>query len=225
MKCTLCKKKIKGDSHPRYVRNMIIKQQFYDDECYNSLGRPRPERAESYSWNKYDYKIHPEEITEFLKESNAIEGVYDADSFRQALYAWLYLSKVKELTMNDILKTHKILMLHQNLQPNEKGYFRKVPVYIGGHEGIDYIKIDETLKQLVYNINDVVQNGKRESQIFLERITKEHHVKYEKIHPFVDGNGRTGRMIMNWERLRMKLPLLIIHEGEEQMEYYKWFKD
>ena len=51
------------------------------------------------------------------------------------------------------------------------------------------------------------------------------HVKYEKIHPFADGNGRTGRMFMNWTRLkRNNEPLLIIHEGEEQREYYGWFK-
>lgn len=52
---------------------------------------------------------------------------------------------------------------------------------------------------------------------------KNHHVEYEIIHPFVDGNGRTGRMFMNWERLKGGLPILVIHEGEEQQEYYKWF--
>jgi hypothetical protein len=53
---------------------------------------------------------------------------------------------------------------------------------------------------------------------------KKAHVAFETIHPFVDGNGRIGRILMNWQRLQEGLPILIIHEGPEQMEYYKWFK-
>ncbi len=52
---------------------------------------------------------------------------------------------------------------------------------------------------------------------------KELHVMYERIHPFLDGNGRTGRIFMNWTRVkRCKLPVLVIKE-EERQEYYKWF--
>ncbi len=58
-----------------------------------------------------------------------------------------------------------------------------------------------------------------------EEWSQQLHVSYEKIHPFVDGNGRTGRMFMNWWRLTNGLPLLIIHEGDEQYNYYQWFQD
>ncbi len=54
---------------------------------------------------------------------------------------------------------------------------------------------------------------------------KNSHIFFEKLHPFEDGNGRTGRILMNLQKLNEELPLLIIHEGEEQMEYYKWFKE
>ena len=82
---------------------------------------------------------------EFLKESNAIERVYDDDSLQQAIYAWEYLIGEDVLTSGVILKTHKILMLHQNLLPNEKGYFRKCAVYIGGREAIDYNVIPDRI--------------------------------------------------------------------------------
>jgi Fic family protein len=163
-------------------------------------------------------------ITKFLQESNAIEGVYDEDSLTQAQNAWNYLSDQKEISIHVMCRTHKILMLHQPLYPDEKGYLRKVTVFIGGHEGMNHRIVPTHLAKLAENMNDIVNNGQKEDKTFLENITKQHHVLYEKIHPFVDGNGRTGRMFMNWERLKVGLPLLIIHEGEEQQEYYKWFK-
>lgn len=165
-----------------------------------------------------------ETIKEFLKESNAIEGVYDFDSLLHAVDAWQYLSKRKVMTTGLILKVHKILMLNQPLQPDERGYFRKVPVWIGGKEGIQANRIPEEIVQWTKNVNDLIRGGKKESDIFKERVSKIQHIEYERIHPFIDGNGRTGRMFMNWTRLRIGLPVLVIHEGKEQMEYYKWFK-
>jgi len=152
---------------------------------------------------------------EFLKESNAIEGVYDVASFEQAKRAWEYLIKQDILTIGVILKTHKILMLNQNLLPNEKGYFRTVPVWVAGRSGIDYRMIEPTLlMQFVFET----------MRAYPAPDWKALHIKYEQIHPFVDGNGRTGRMFMNWTRIkRCGLPLLIIKANERQ-KYYEWFK-
>jgi len=62
------------------------------------------------------------------------------------------------------------------------------------------------------------------SDMSKDECTKQCHVLFEKIHPFIDGNGRTGRMVYNWHRLKLGLPIHIIHEGKEQFKYYKWFK-
>lgn len=160
---------------------------------------------------------------EFLKQSNAIESVYDYDSLKQAVIAWEYLKNEQDLTTSVILKTHKILMLHQPLRPNERGYFRTEQVWVSGREGLSWQKIEDAIAHWCMNVQDLIRNGQGESQIFLERMTKEHHVVYEKIHPFIDGNGRTGRMFLNWERLKLGLPILVIKESEKQ-NYYQWFK-
>lgn len=162
-------------------------------------------------------------IKEFLKESNAIEGVYDEDSLNQAKFAWEYLSKQKSLTPYVICKTHKILMLNQPILPSDKGYWRNKMVFIGRSARLEHSLIKEAIYHWCFNVDDAIKNGKKESEIWREEITKTHHIEYEKIHPFIDGNGRTGRIFMNWERLKFNLPLLIIHEGKEQLEYYKWF--
>lgn len=165
------------------------------------------------------------EVIEFLQESNAIEGVYDDDSLAQALVAWKFLMEWPKLTVGVMLRVHKMLMLNQtNLLPSDKGYFRNITVYIGGKAAINAIHVPEKIEQLVLNMNDAIENGKKETNIWKEYITKEHHIQYEHIHPFIDGNGRTGRMFYQWERIMLGIPMNIIHEGQEQMIYYKWFK-
>lgn len=164
-----------------------------------------------------------EAIEQFISESNAIEGVFDENSFNQAMYAWHYLSLQEEITIPIMLKVHKILMLHQPLQPDERGYLRRTDVWVGGRKGKAPDIIRNLLEGLIRNIKDAVENGKKESKIWKEKICKEHHIIYEVIHPFIDGNGRTGRMFMNWERLKLGLPILIIKNSEKK-DYYKWFK-
>lgn len=165
-------------------------------------------------------KIKKTEVIEFLTESNAIEGVFSDMSLDQAWIAWKYLMSEKKMTPDVVLKTHKLLMLHQNLYPNEKGYFRTVPVYIGGHSAINAILIPERIEAWCEDMNEPISVD----FLDLDRMSRNMHVAYEGIHPFVDGNGRTGRHFMNWWRVKNGMPLLTIHEGEEQMKYYTWFR-
>ena len=165
------------------------------------------------------------QIAEFLDHNNRIEGEHEVEQLEDAMTAWEYLENQDDITIQGILKTHKILMLRCPLQPNERGYFREAPVTISGRLGVDHNKISKAMNQWVLNVNDLVQNGQNEHLDCLERIIKIHHVAYEKIHPFIDGNGRTGRMFMNWERIKLGLPIVIIHEGKEQESYYHWFKE
>lgn len=160
------------------------------------------------------------EIRQFLVENNAIEGVFDDDSLVQAQLAWEYLISQKELSLNTILVTHQILMAHQDLNPELKGNWRNCPVWIGGHEGSDFRKIPNLIQSWLEKIDasDNPELTSEEQDIILQNL----HVQYEWIHPFVDGNGRTGRMFWNFLRLKRGLPLKIIYENE-RFEYYRLF--
>lgn len=153
-----------------------------------------------------------DDITRFLRESNAIEDVWDDQSLRDAKRAWNYLFRRKTLSCDVILQTHKILMKNQPILEEEKGVFRRVPVWIGGREGKPWYVVPELMNQLCHNARD----HKEWEDI------KRDHIMFEKIHPFVDGNGRTGRIIMNWQRQRAGLQILIIEEAKK-WDYYKWF--
>jgi Fic family protein len=163
-----------------------------------------------------------EEIT-FLRESNNIEGVWDDLSLQQAIHAWEYLRSKPKLSAHVVLKTHKILMLHQNLHPDEKGYFRKVPVWIAGREGHPVWGLREDIIEWCAAMNNSIGSKYIENEEHAKGTVVAMHINYETIHPFVDGNGRTGRMFMNWHCKKLGLPYLVILEKEKR-KYYDWFK-
>jgi len=153
-----------------------------------------------------------EEI-EFLKESNAIEREYSQESLEDAIKAWVMACiNSQQINIYYILGIHRRLLARLN--PKIMGKIRKCPVMIGGKT--KFTSKEEIICELI-KLCEIIPKTEKE--------IKEWHIIFEDIHPFEDGNGRTGRILMNIQRLKIKLPLLIIHEGEEQREYYKWFKN
>lgn len=148
----------------------------------------------------------------FLRESNAIEGVYDELSLEQAKRAWVYLTNHKSLTEKRILITHKILM-DGKLPPAQCGAWRTCDVWIGGRQGARWQSVPHLMSEWIKKANKI-----RISEI------RSSHVEFEHIHPFIDGNGRMGRILMNWQRKMYGLNLEIIYEDKKH-EYYKWFQE
>lgn len=162
-----------------------------------------------------------EEINIFLSESNAIEGVYDGDSLVQARLAWDYLISQTKLNPEIIQSTHQLLMENQDLPPKYKGKWRTCRVWIGHNEAQPYEKIPQLIQTWLEEI-DVIAKTKHEDE---EKalLFQDLHVQYEHIHPFVDGNGRTGRMFWNFLRLKNGLPLKTIYE-KDRFDYYRLFR-
>lgn len=170
------------------------------------------------------------QINEFLKESNAIERVYDKQSLKDSIRAFGFLMKQAKDGINPyiVMQVHELLMENPgawsepSLLPKYRGVLRDCPVYIGRKEAMKHTKIPAALQEwcnIMNATNEFLATSTSES------LSQLLHVQYEAIHPFADGNGRTGRMFMNWWRIRNDLPILIIHEGEEQYEYYQWFRN
>ena len=154
------------------------------------------------------------EETEFLRESNAIEREYSEEALRDAQQAWT----MAKLVSSDPMDIHYILGIHRRLlkrlNPEIAGKIRDCPVMIGGD--IRNQPKEEIILQLNELCNVIPKN---------EEEIKKWHIRFEFIHFAEDGNGRVGRIIMNVQRLKRGLPLLIIHEGKEQQSYYLWFKE
>ena len=151
-------------------------------------------------------------LCKFLEESNKIEGVYDKDSLEQAKLSWEHCIKQDKLTLSAILKTHAILMKNQNIRKNQKGKLRTQGVFVGNRLCPHYSDVPRLIDYWIANL----EQSKSQKDFKID------HINYENIHPFIDGNGRTGRIFMNWQRIKVGLPLLVIKESEKQ-KYYKWF--
>lgn len=116
----------------------------------------------------------------------------------------------------------------KRLNPKIAGHIRDVPVYVGNYKSFrECLKpelIRGRLDKLFAAWNEQKENLKEMPDSTKEAFIKQWHIDFEGVHPFEDGNGRTGRMLMNLQRLMVGLKILIIHEGDEQFSYYKWFK-
>lgn len=163
-------------------------------------------------------KMDKKEI-EFLKESNAIEREYSEEALQDSMDAWALAKRYNgKIDIKLITSIHQEVL--KSLNPRIAGNIRKCPIYVGTAKNYrECLKPEEINEELRLLCNPGIYPTLSESLI------KRWHIQFEKIHPFEDGNGRVGRIIMNIQRLKEKLPLLIIHEGKEQFEYYKWFKE
>lgn len=161
---------------------------------------------------------HKDDVTLFLLQSNLIEGVTGNDALADAEKAWKYLmtygtnENPDYLDLRVMLRVHRYLM--ERLNPRIAGKLRLCDVWIGG-EHKKFISTAILEAQTIDALKKIRQF----------KDAKEAHVYFENVHPFEDGNGRVGRILYNWQRLNMGLPLHTIHAGEEQQEYYQWFRD
>lgn len=127
------------------------------------------------------------DVKKYIKSSNEIEGIYSEEEDAQSLLAWAYLDSLKVISHADIMRVQKIITLHQeDLKPNQRGYYRgmagnDVNVTVDGRLAPDSSLVPELMNNWLLDVADMTPLVS--------------HIRFESIHPFVDGNGRTGRML------------------------------
>ena len=128
--------------------------------------------------------------------------------------------KIISLQNNEEFDERFIKRLNETINrdiKDTKGY-RAIQVFIQGSEHIppEPEKIPNLMMYYIYNyIHD-------EQDIFT-KIAK-YHIDFEKIHPFEDGNGRTGRLLINYELLKNDLPPVVIVK-EDRVKYFEFLKN
>jgi Fic family protein len=137
-------------------------------------------------------------------EGRPLRDVYEAVGHAKA-YDYLFdLSHKSPLTEEIILKLHQLF--YQQIDSEKAGKYRQVPVFISGSQYAvtPVAEIGKQMNQLLlwYNNNE----GKLHPVI----LAAELHKRFVFIHPFVDGNGRLARLLMNLSLMRNEYNIAII---------------
>jgi Fic family protein len=184
--------------------------------------------------------IDEAEIPENVYNSNAIENstltlketekiLLDMEVSRNVSLREVYEAKNLDRVMEYIRKKSKeteineelILLLHQMLvggiDDSIAGRFRTKGEYV--RVGTHIAPAPEHVAQMIDSA--LIKYTSDLSTYFLDKIAQ-FHLEFETIHPFCDGNGRIGRVLINFQLQRLGFPMIIIRDREKK-EYYKSF--
>jgi Fic family protein len=144
-----------------------------------------------------------------------IREVFEAKNLAKLTETLLEKNK-SLLNIKLILKLHKTLLT--NIDDRIAGRFRsgKEWVRVGNHLGANPQFVPSLMHELVDNYNQNKIN------YFLDAVAH-FHAEFETIHPFVDGNGRIGRVLVNLQLMNGGFPPIIIQNKSKHTEYYPLF--
>ncbi|XP_005187319.1 protein adenylyltransferase Fic [Musca domestica] len=146
-----------------------------------------------------------------IDEHNEILGLDLAMKFINAS-----LVNKMEITLKDILEIHRRVLGH--VDPIEGGEFRRTQVYVGGHVPPGPGDLSILMRHFENWLNS-------EQSLSLHPIKHAAlaHYKLVHIHPFIDGNGRTSRLLMNTLLMRAGYPPVIIPK-QQRHKYYQYLQ-
>lgn len=185
-------------------------------------------------------RLNEEFIVEYTYNSNAIEGntltLRETDLVLRGLTidqkplkdhmeavghkeAFEYVSElVKDnvpISENVIKQIHFLVLADKK---DDRGVYRRVPVRIMGaqHEPVQPYLIEPKMEQLL-------RDFKESSEHIVTKLAR-FHIEFEGIHPFIDGNGRTGRLLVNLELMKAGYPPIDI-KFTDRITYYNAFDE
>ena len=209
----------------------------YLDELANELKSKRPLNPTELK------KIHENFVIENTYHSNAIEGNtltlretamilqdgitiaekpikdhLDLIGYKDAFeYIMELADRNNPLTEKNIKDIHSLVLMND---AQNRGVYRRLPVTIVGalHTPPQPYLVAIQMEQLLQDYERLKQTTH-----IIEAISI-FHLRFEGIHPFIDGNGRTGRLILNLELIKSGL-LPINIKFADKREYYTCFDD
>lgn len=183
-------------------------------------------------------RLQEEFLVEYTYNSNAIEGntltlqetalvlegiTIDRKPLKDHLEAvghkdaFLYIQElVKDkvpFSESIIKQIHTLVLMDR---PEDRGVYRRIPVRIMGayHTPPEPVVVPEQMEKLIKEFSKKKLHPIESAALF--------HLKFEGIHPFVDGNGRTGRLILNLFLMQNGYPPINV-KFTDRRRYYEAF--
>lgn len=190
-------------NNKEYLEDLITRSTYHS----NAIEGSTLTYAETYAilYNDNSFKIEgkePREIYEAINHKKALELVFKNLQNKEE-FDERFIKKLNESINRDIKDT--------------EGY-RTVQVFIQGSEYIppEPEKVPNLMIYYIYNYNH------DEQDIFVK--IARYHIELERIHPFEDGNGRTGRLLINYELLKNDLSPIVIAK-EDRVKYFEFLRN
>ncbi len=185
-------------------------------------------------------RLNEEFIVEYTYNSNAIEGNtltlretdlvlrgltidqkplkdhMEAIGHKEAFDFVSELVKDNEPISERVIKQIHYLVLSD--KKDDRGVYRRVPVRIMGahHEPVQPYLIQPKMEQLLLDFFESKEH-------IITKLAR-FHIEFEGIHPFIDGNGRTGRLLVNLELMKAGYPPIDI-KFTDRVSYYNAFDE
>jgi len=223
----------------RLLRGKIIPKQYTDlfyriDSKKQEVDKRRPLTLGEV------LRLKEEFLVEFTYDSNAIEGStltlqetamvlegitidqkpikehLEAIGHRDAfLYIESLIKKNAAISEKIIKEIHSLVLINR---PEDKGIYRRIPVKIIGalNEPVQPYLISIKMEALIRDYEKM-----KKTRHIIECVVL-FHIMFEEIHPFVDGNGRTGRLLMNFDLMQNGYPAINIKYFDRK-KYYEAF--
>ncbi len=214
--------------------------------CYRRMKEVRPLTASELRYFNNEFSISAShnsnaiegntftfDETKLLIEKGIVTGAHslreseDIVGYKQA-FDFLYESvkENKAITEEFIKKVHSFVLRGEE----GAGQYRTIQNYVGSLTRIIYTpcpptQVSEKMKAYVEEVqadcknNAVIAEQGQFNWIELFHNLAKHHIEFENIHPFVDGNGRTGRLLLIYEMISLGL-LPVDVRYEERDRYY-----
>lgn len=172
----------------------------------------------AYNSNRIEGSSLSHEQTRFIWETQTIavdNSVTFVDDIVETLNHFQCLDYLLEtidesLSENLIKEFHRILKtstMWSRVSYNIPGGYKVLPNQVGGMETTEPEDVEYAMETLLFNYNWGHKKDLRDILDF--------HVRFEQIHPFQDGNGRVGRLILFREALRNHIAPFIIVDSKK----------
>ena len=147
-------------------------------------------------------------IHDKISPNKPIREVKEAEAHSKT---FLHMLKEKEITNDLLLRWHKDIF--GEIKQDIAGKYRNYLVRVSNYLAPDWQDVNKMMDELI----KFIRNKKRVNPV---ELSARAHYKFEKIHPFGDGNGRIGRLVMNHILWCNGYPMIII-EYKKRRSYYK----